>query len=159
MFMPLFWQNNVLFFLKVFWCPQALVEIKDRSHVVVMCLFSVLSCDLCSVGWLIGALMESVWKRNNKCRAVSFRSDVPPQINGLEIHTKCRESPVGAGMCSAEGSPVIFVNTTEVTSAVWAQCSRSKWNPLHCFYEFRKGETIEILSHKLGGGRGGWGGV
>lgn len=80
----------------------------------------------------------------------------PPQINGLEIHTKCRESPVGAGMCSAEGSPVIFVNTAEVTSAVWARCSRSKWNPLHHFYEFRKGETIEILSHKLGGGRGGW---
>lgn len=70
--------DRITFFFKVFWCPQALVEIKDRSHVVVMCLCSVLSCDLCSVGWLIEALMESVWKRNHKCRAVSFRSDVPP---------------------------------------------------------------------------------
>lgn len=27
--------------------------------------------------------------------------------------------------------------------------------PITLFYEFRKGETIEILSHKHGGGRGG----
>lgn len=73
MFMPLFWQKNFFNRLDV---HRLLLEIKDGG----MLLSCVPSCDLCSAGWLIEALMESVWKRNHKCRAVSFRSDVPSKL-------------------------------------------------------------------------------
>ena len=114
--------------------------------------------------------MESVWKRNHKCRPVSFRSDVP-EINGLEIHTKCR-SHQSALACAEQKWAVecvcVCVCVCVCEDSLWSlwtllrsprrfEPNVAEANETHyAVYEFGKGETIEILSHKLGGGGGGW---
>lgn len=122
-----------------------------------MCLCGVLNSDLCSVGCLIEALMESVWKRNHKCRAVSFRSDVP-QINGLEIHTKCRSHQ--SELACAEQKWTVCVCEDSLWSLWTLLRSPRRFEPNvaeanethYTVYELGKGETIEILSRKLGMG-------
>lgn len=126
-----------------------------------MCLCSILcSSDLCSVGWLIEALIESVWKRNHKCRPVSFRSDVP-QINGLEIHTKCRSHQSELACVEQKWTLECVCVFEDSLWSLWTllrsprrfEPNVSKANETHyTVYEFRKGETIEILSRKLGRG-------
>lgn len=86
-----------------------------------------------------------------------------PQINGLEIHSKCGSQQSELTCAGQEDS--LWSLRALLRSPRWLKPHVAGANETYYTrYKFGKGKTIEILSHKLDGGRGrlvgvGWGGV